>query len=131
MSVLVSMEVDRDRGPVTEFVDLRVQYQVLDLCSAEFFNSIRSPPQEERDIALALPLGIGQAEVFNSPASQLVHRSSMRPAPVHSPLAAMRDMPTGLQRTQLAHLTEVRDAATAEYEPREIGDRALRPHANA
>jgi hypothetical protein len=31
----------------------------------------------------------------------------------------MRDVPIGLQRTELAHLIEVGDVAAAEYEPRE------------
>ena len=52
-----SMEVDRDRGPVTKFVDLCVKHQVMDLRGAGFFNDIRNPPQEQRDIALALSLG--------------------------------------------------------------------------
>ena len=36
----------------------------------------------------------------------------------HRHNAAMRDVPIGLQRTELAHLLEVSDVGGAGYEPR-------------
>ena len=77
MNLRSVMKIDRDRRPVAELVDLDVQHKVLDFYGAAFLEFVRDPSKEERDVALAVPQWIGEAEVSGGPGGRLVHRPSM------------------------------------------------------